>query len=56
METLKLPVSNFEWLSEEEMRHMTSENIIKLPAQNDIGYVFEVDLKYPNHLHKVIKF
>ena len=55
METLKLPVSNFEWVSEKEMRHMTSEYIIKLPAQDDIGYAFEVDLKYPKHLHKVIK-
>ena len=56
METLKLPVTNFNWLSEKEMRHMTSENIIKLPAQDDIGYAFEVDLKYPNYLHKVINF
>ena len=55
METLKLPVSNFTWLSVEEMRQMTVEKIINLPAQNRIGYAFEVDLKYPKHLHMVIK-
>ena len=55
METLKLPVSNFAWLSKKEVRHMTTENIINLPAQDDIGYAFEVDLKYPSYLHKVIK-
>ena len=56
METLKLPVTNFEWVSEKEVQHMTSEYIIKLAARDDIGYAFEVDLKYPNYLHKVIKF
>ena len=56
METLKLPTSNFEWISEKEMRHMTTDYIINLNAQDEIGYAFEVDLKYPNYLHKVIKF
>ena len=55
METLKLPVSNFTWVSKKEMRHMTSKNIINLPAQDDIGFAFEVDLQYPKYLHKVIK-
>lgn len=56
METLKLPVSNFAWLSSKDLQQMTPENILKLPAQDDIGYAFEVDLQYPNHLHKVINF
>ena len=55
METLKLPVSNFAWLTKKEVQHMTAKNIIRLSAQDDIGYAFEVDLQYPNHLHKVIK-
>ena len=55
METLKLPVSNFAWLTKKEVQHMTSEKIINLPAQDDIGYAFEVDLQYPNYLHKVMK-
>ena len=53
METLKLPVSNFAWLSEKDIRQMTPEKIMKLPAQDATGYAFEVDLEYPNHLHKV---
>ena len=53
METLKLPVSNFVWLTKKEVQHMTAKNIIRLSAQDDIGYAFEVDLQYPNHLHKV---
>ena len=55
METLKLPVSNFAWVSKEEIQQMTSEDIMNLPAQSDIGFAFEVDLEYPNYLHKVIK-
>ena len=54
METLKLPVSHFTWLSKEEIRQMTAKDIINLPAQDDVGYAFEVDLKYPNYLHEVI--
>ena len=55
METLKLPVSDFAWLSKKEIRQLTSEDIINLPPQSDIGFAFEVDLQYPNYLHKVIK-
>ena len=54
METLKLPVSNFTWLSKQELRQMSSDDIMNLSAQDDIGYAFEVDMEYPIHLHKVI--
>ena len=53
METLKLPVSNFVWLAKEKVRRMSAQDILNLPSQNDIGYAFEVDLLYPDHLHKV---
>ena len=56
MDTLKLPVSNFAWVSKRELRQMTSAYITNLPAQDKIGYAFEVDLQYPNHLHQVIIF
>ena len=56
METLQLPVSNFAWLSEKEIRQMSPEKIMNLPAQDTTGYAFEVDLQYPNYLHKVIIF
>ena len=55
METLKLPVSDFAWLSKEEIRQLTSEDIINFPPQSDIGFAFEVDLQYPNYLHEVLK-
>ena len=54
METLKLPVSNFVWLSEKDILQMTPEKIMSLLPQDDVGYAFEVDLEYPHHLHKVI--
>ena len=53
METLKLPVSNFAWVPKDKLQQMTSEYIINLPAQSNVGYAFEVDLTYPDHLHKV---
>ena len=57
METLKLPVSNFKWISKKKLQRMTSaEYIQNIPSQGDVGYAFEVDLQYPDHLHKVIWF
>ena len=53
METLKLPVSGFRWVPANERKRMTAESILKIPPQDDIGYAFEVDLEYPEHLHKV---
>ena len=55
METLKLPVSNFQWVPDNERKRMTAESILKMSAQDDVGYAFEVDLEYPEHLHKVNK-
>ena len=54
METLKLPVSDFKWISKKHLRRMTSTYIQSIPPQADVGYAFEVDLEYPDHLHKVI--
>ena len=51
METLKLPVSDFEWV--ENVKSWTTEDILAIPPQGDIGYTFEVDLHYPSNLHKV---
>ena len=43
----KLPISGFKWLPVEQM---TYDKIMSY-VDNDIGYVLEVDLKYPEHLH-----
>ena len=53
METLKLPVSDFEWVAKKDLEKWTAKDIIKIPSQDETGYAFEVDLHYPPHLHPV---
>jgi len=43
-----LPVSGFRWLNEEEINKL---NISTLSDQSSDGYILEVDLLYPEHLH-----
>ncbi|MFN9941185.1 MAG: hypothetical protein ACK56I_17070, partial [bacterium] len=43
----KLPISGFEWFPADLM----TEEIIKNYNDSDVGYVLEVDLNYPEHLH-----
>lgn len=42
-----LPLENFEWCE----REFTVEEITNLPDDASTGYIFEVDLEYPQHLH-----
>jgi hypothetical protein len=44
-----LPYKGFKWNSEE----WTAERILCLEDKGETGYLFEVDLHYPNHLHKL---
>ena len=53
METLKLPVSDFQWLSPGKTRRMTADSILKIAPQGETGYAFKVDLSYPADLHEV---
>ena len=55
METLKLPVSNFTWIPKKDLQKMTSSYIQSIKSQGNVGYAFEVDLQYPDSLHKVTK-
>ena len=43
----KLPTHGFKWLN-----NLTNNNVIKLLEKKDtnIGYIFEVDLEYPQEL------
>ncbi|XP_071575611.1 uncharacterized protein [Temnothorax nylanderi] len=41
-----LPYANFQWLDDPENFDVTT-----VPADSDIGYILEVDLKYPPDLH-----
>ncbi|KAK4880840.1 hypothetical protein RN001_008986 [Aquatica leii] len=48
-----LPVSNFEWLSDTDINNF---DFSSLSDSNEYGYVFEVDLTYPEHLHNLHKY
>ncbi|GFQ85201.1 uncharacterized protein TNCT_131181 [Trichonephila clavata] len=43
-----LPVGNFRWLDSEQLSKF---HVMKLDKDSDIGYILEVDLLYPKHLH-----
>lgn len=47
-----LPTGGFEWLSESDISDFKVENISK---ESDVGYVLEVDVCYPQHLHDLHK-
>ena len=48
----KLPVGDFRFLSDDEINNFCIENI---DTEGDIGYICEVDLKYPKELHDLHK-
>ncbi|XP_073962457.1 uncharacterized protein [Choristoneura fumiferana] len=43
-----LPINNFRWLNENEIRNF---NILSQTPDSNEGYILEVDLDYPQHLH-----
>lgn len=47
-----LPLNDFQWC---ERTDFTPEEIMNMPDDSDIGYIFEVDLSYPEHLHDLHK-
>ena len=55
----KLPVNRFKWIDNNETaepsaKHVTNEDFIKIyDENNDKGYIFEVDVKYPKRLHEL---
>jgi hypothetical protein len=49
----KLPTHNFKWLTTEEIEDLNSKIENKqVTGDEDVGYVLDVDIKYPSHLHK----
>ena len=48
-----LPVSNYFWLSEEEIKRFTKDKILGLDPEGDYGYTFEVTLEYPNEIREI---
>ncbi|HEY6436466.1 MAG TPA: hypothetical protein VIY47_07740 [Ignavibacteriaceae bacterium] len=47
--TLPLPIADFEWLTEDEISALDWMNMTE---SQSTGYIVEVDLEYPSHLHK----
>ena len=45
-----LPTHGFRWLNQDEIDTI-STRIQNLEDQDEYGYIFEVDLQYPHHLH-----
>lgn len=48
--TQPLPHSNFRWLYDSEL---ATFDVTKVPDDGEDGYILELDLKYPPHLHKL---
>ena len=60
----KLPVNGFKWIDnnktaepsslERSSKHVINEDFIKnYDENNDKGYIFDVDVKYPKRLHEL---
>lgn len=45
-----LPTGNFKWVKNENSL-WTDEGIMKIPADSKTGYIYEVDVEYPEKLH-----
>ena len=43
-----LPYREFEWL-----KNVDSFDVMSIDKKSDVGYILEVDLKYPNELHEL---
>lgn len=44
----QLPLKDFEWCQ----KSFTANEILQIPDDSEIGYIFEVDLDYPQYLHE----
>ena len=49
----KLPVNGFKWLDSDKIKEINEDFIKNYDENNDKGYIFEVDVKYPKRLHEL---
>lgn len=49
--TQNLPISDFEWVDDNDELYNDADAIARLRDDSEYGYVFEVDLHYPKNLH-----
>ena len=47
----KLPVNGFRWLDSDKINEINDEFIKNYNENNNKGYIFEVDVRYPKRLH-----
>ena len=46
----KLPLSDFAWCSDNEIRYV-ERNLLQLDPNDEIGYILDVDLQYSDQIH-----
>ena len=49
----KFPVNGFKWLDSDKINEINEDFIKNYDENNDKGYIFEVDVKYPKRLHEL---
>ena len=49
----KLPVNRFKWLDSDKINEINEDFIKHYDENNDTGYIFEVDVKYPMRSHEL---
>ena len=49
----KLPVNGFKWLDSDKIKEINEEFIKKYNENDNKGYIFEVEVKYPKRLHEL---
>ena len=48
-----LPVNGFKWLDSDKTNEINEDFINNYDENNDKGYIFEVDVKYPKRIHEL---
>ena len=47
----KLLARNFKWIEKDYLSKFNDKLIKKFDENSDIGYILEVDVEYPKHIH-----
>jgi len=47
-----MPLNNYRWLSKKCKKKITTLDWANMTENQETGYILEVDLEYPDHLHE----